>query len=480
MPFSSFAQGENETVAKFYSEQKELGKPIWNYVFEDFPGFYSQLPDAFEKKVDSLRAIYKEHLESFSGSLSDSLYQQEKAAIKLAFDKLLLEYEIHHPIYADDTSTLSESTLNYLIDNKNFFNDPFYLENKDVQAYLSALVDLEASRLVETEVNTSDNKYLNARWRIIREVYKDPEKRENIQFNTLIKHIENLGVKNLQPYISEFIDTAQSKELVDRIVEVYDQELNNYQDHTRLSYKTVDGLDLDLHVFPPENNQRNAPVIVYFHGGSWSEGKPDWFFESARSYASKGWFAVAVEYRIKERHNTLPFEAVKDAKSAIRFLRENAEELNIDQDKIVVTGNSAGGHLALSTALIDTLNDVTDDLNISASPNAIMVNAAVYDLTVDNSKWIVKDFENKEIVKSISPNHNRKKIEAPILMIHGENDQNCAYSTAEYFYQEMKKIGNNIELVSIPKAGHFIWFGRFAGSVYPRQEEFLHKLYFTE
>lgn len=67
--------------------------------------------------------------------------------------------------------------------------------------------------------------------------------------------------------------------------------------------------------------------------------------------------ACAVEYRTYNRHGTLPFDAVMDAKSAIRWLRQNANKYNIDTNKIVASGNSAGGHLILCTALADKWNE---------------------------------------------------------------------------------------------------------------------------
>lgn len=85
--------------------------------------------------------------------------------------------------------------------------------------------------------------------------------------------------------------------------------------HLIKTYKTVDGYDLDIHLFLPESNkqQKKRSVFVFFHGGSWSEGKPDWGVYACQNYAKKGWIGVAVEYRLAYRHGTLPFESVMDA-----------------------------------------------------------------------------------------------------------------------------------------------------------------------
>jgi len=62
-----------------------------------------------------------------------------------------------------------------------------------------------------------------------------------------------------------------------------------------------------------------------------------------------------------------------DAKSAMRFIRKHADEFQIDPDKIIASGGSAGGHLAAATALIDGYNDPSDDLSISSKPSALVL-----------------------------------------------------------------------------------------------------------
>ena len=86
--------------------------------------------------------------------------------------------------------------------------------------------------------------------------------------------------------------------------------------------------------------------------------------------------AASVDYRLKTRDKVrVPLECVKDAKSAIRFLRKNARLLKVDPDRIVAAGGSAGGQLAAATAMIDAkeTNDDQYDLSISCKPNAVIL-----------------------------------------------------------------------------------------------------------
>ena len=205
-------------------------------------------------------------------------------------------------------------------------------------------------------------------------------------------HINNFGIKNIDKIYSSFMASCKTTEYKESINKLYNSHKKGRENHIIETYKEIDGFKLDMHLFLPNSEEFKGkrPTIVKFHGGSWSEGKPDWFFSTAEAYAKQGWVVAVVEYRIKGRHNTYPFESVKDAKSAMRWIRENAEKYNIDSNKIIATGDSAGGHLSLATTLVDNWNESTDNLETSAVPNVIIVNAGVYDLTTNSNRWITE------------------------------------------------------------------------------------------
>ena len=144
------------------------------------------------------------------------------------------------------------------------------------------------------------------------------------------------------------------------------------------TYKQVDGKELKLSVFLPDNYEagNRFPAFVAFHGGSWNAGDATWHYPDCAYWSKRGMIAVSVDYRLKDRDKVqVPLECVKDAKSAIRFLRKNAEKLKVDPDKIVVAGGSAGGQLAAATAMINSAdtNDDQDDPAISCRPNAVVL-----------------------------------------------------------------------------------------------------------
>lgn len=144
-------------------------------------------------------------------------------------------------------------------------------------------------------------------------------------------------------------------------------------------YKKVDDKKLNLSVFLPEGYEESEelfPTIVIYHGGSWRTGTPSMHFADCAYWSERGMIAVSVDYRLKDRDGVeVPLECVKDAKSAIRFLRKNADELKVDSNKIIAAGGSAGGQLAAATAMLIAAetNDDCYDLSISCKPQAIIL-----------------------------------------------------------------------------------------------------------
>src|SRR5258708_38854634 len=106
---------------------------------------------------------------------------------------------------------------------------------------------------------------------------------------------------------------------------------------------------LRLHVFKPKNWQAGdrRPALIWFFGGGWDHGTPENSAGWAKWAASLGFVGVAPDYRTKKRFSTSPLEAVADGRAAMHWVEDHAAELGVDANRIVVCGNSAGGHLAL-------------------------------------------------------------------------------------------------------------------------------------
>ena len=246
--------------------------------------------------------------------------------------------------------------------------------------------------------------------------------------------------------------------------------------HDKLVYKVVAGQELTVDMFYAENQPSDTyPAIALFHGGGWAFGDPSEFYEACRRYARKGYITFSFQYRLSRNADSSyphpdisPIESVKDARSAIRWLRSHADSLSIDPDKIVVGGQSSGGQLALSTALLDSVNESTDNLAINPKPNALLLfssNVNTLEPWIDN---LLGD-RNKKIW-SISPYHNLKKSMPPAIAFHGEEDDQVLPYIVKMFKVRMDELGNYYDLHWYPGRKHYLGEGNEKYATYFDEE----------
>ncbi len=229
----------------------------------------------------------------------------------------------------------------------------------------------------------------------------------------------------------------------------------NYNPEVVTYKQPASGAALKLHIFIPANFPagENRPAIIYFFGGGWTSGTPFQFYREAYYWASKGMVAVCADYRIQYTHNTTPVESIKDAKSAVRWLRENADKFGIDPNKICASGASAGGHLAAATGTLKNWDEPTENLNVSSRPNLLLLNYPVYDN--GPTGYGPADFRAQYL--TVSPLHNIDATIPPCLVFLGTTDQYIPLSTAQLFQQKMKEVGVESELILYQGAGHPIF-----------------------
>ncbi len=233
--------------------------------------------------------------------------------------------------------------------------------------------------------------------------------------------------------------------------------------HITRIYKQVDSVQLNVHIFYDSAtvDKKAKPAIAIFHGGGWAFGNPSEFFGACRRYASMGFVTFSFQYRlsIDEKGNTphpfiTPIECVKDARSAMRWVRSHAKEFNVDPQKIIAGGQSVGGHLVLSTAMIEKFNESTDDLSVSPVPNAMLL----YSGTVNTMEaWCdMLMGKQREHIWSISPAHNVKKGLPPGVAFHGTDDDIVPLWTVIFFQRDMMNMGNHLELHKYPGRKHYL------------------------
>ncbi len=214
-------------------------------------------------------------------------------------------------------------------------------------------------------------------------------------------------------------------------------------------------LKLRLHIFNPPDLKvtDKRPAIIFFFGGGWLGGKIEQFYPHCSYLASRGMVAIATDYRVEKIHHTTPKECVKDAKSAIRWVRQHAGELGVDPDKLAAGGGSAGGHIAAAAATLKGFDEAGEDLKISARPDALVLFNPVYDNGPEGYGYDrVKDYW-----REFSPMNNLSKSTPPTVVFLGTKDKWVPVATAEKFKKMMEANGCRSDLHVYEGQEHGFW-----------------------
>lgn len=218
------------------------------------------------------------------------------------------------------------------------------------------------------------------------------------------------------------------------------------------TYKQFPNAELKLYIFNPKEHQLTdrRPAAVFFFGGSWNGGTPKQFEPHCRYLASRGMVAITADYRVANRHGTTPFDAVKDGKSAVRWIRSNATRLGIDSKRIAAGGGSAGGHVAAATGNIRGLENQNEHLAISSIPNALLLFNPVY----DNGPGGYGYERVKADYQQISPFHNIRAGAPPTVVFFGTQDDLVPVVTAVEYEKRMKAVNSRCETHLYEKQKH--------------------------
>jgi acetyl esterase/lipase len=241
------------------------------------------------------------------------------------------------------------------------------------------------------------------------------------------------------------------------------------------TYKKTKQADLQIYVhYPPDwKKEDKRPAIVFFFGGGWTSGTIGQFEPQASYLAGRGMVAARADYRVKSRHDVTPDACVEDAKSAVRWLRQNAAMLGIDPDRIVASGGSAGGHIAACTAC-PGLDAEGEDQKVSSKPNALLLFNPVlrFDGVPDLMARINKD---EKLGKALSLTLHLSKDTPPTLLFYGKEDR--LLKQGEEFIEKSKEVGHKADNFLAEGVGHgFFNKSPWKEKTLLRAEEFLESL----
>jgi acetyl esterase/lipase len=230
-----------------------------------------------------------------------------------------------------------------------------------------------------------------------------------------------------------------------------------------VTYLTANNFDAKLDVYSRTDVTTPQPTLIWIHGGGWTGGAKETALFSLLPYMEMGWNVVNVEYRLA-RVSLAP-AAVEDCLCALRWVIRNAKEYNFDVTKLVVSGGSAGAHLALTTAMIPSSAGLdrecpgTEELKVAAVVDWYGITDVVDLLSGPNMKtyavqWLGSLPNREEVAKRVSPLTYVRPGLPPIISIQGDADPTVPYSHSVRLQDALKKAGVDGELVTIPGGKH--------------------------
>jgi len=211
-----------------------------------------------------------------------------------------------------------------------------------------------------------------------------------------------------------------------------------------------------------------APVLVQVHGGAWTMGQKEGQAETLMAHlAERGWVCVTTNYRLSPRA-TWP-DLIVDVKKALAWVKQNIAEHGGDPDFVVITGGSAGGHLASLAALTPHVTEFQPGFEgADTSVAAAVPFYGVYDFVNRHgtSRSDIEGFLAKYVLKSKLADDRPRWEQAstishvgphapPFFVLHGTNDSLVPVEQARTFVDELRKASlRPVVYAEMPGAQH--------------------------
>lgn len=240
---------------------------------------------------------------------------------------------------------------------------------------------------------------------------------------------------------------------------------------SRPVYATVGGEQLHASVYRPSSPDGDAPVIVYVHGGGWITGSDTEFGHDMRWYADQGYLVVSVDYRLATATHATWDEAPEDVACALVWTRAHAATFGGDPDRLVVSGDSAGGNLAVDVAYGAALGRATSSCGGTVPvPEAVVTQYPVvnpqnaYDQGYPAPGFEPKTFtdaylggtpaEHPDRMAAISPSTSVSSKAPPTFVIEPQHDGLIPTAGVESWIAAAQRAGAPVTTAPVPFANH--------------------------
>jgi acetyl esterase/lipase len=237
---------------------------------------------------------------------------------------------------------------------------------------------------------------------------------------------------------------------------------SDYRVVPNVTYLTTNNWDGKLDLYVPRNSTEASPTLIYIHGGAHVAGSKEQSVLSVLPYLNLGWAVVNVGYRLG--HVSRAPAAVEDCICAVRWVIEHADEYGLNPNLVIVSGASAGSHLALSTAMIPASTGLDrqcpgQPVKLAAVINWFGLTDVLERLEGPHSRpgtvaWFGSNPERRELAEFVSPIKYVREGLPPIITIHGDQDPRVPYTQATRLHEGLDRVGVPNQLVTISGGGH--------------------------
>ena len=237
-----------------------------------------------------------------------------------------------------------------------------------------------------------------------------------------------------------------------------------------ISYGAYPETVLDI-LQPARGSLAARPGVIVIHGGGWVKGNKESMVAShCLRYLEQGFVVCNVEYRLAPKYPAPA--AVEDVLRAAQWFHDNAKRYSVDTRRVVVTGTSAGGHLALMVGMTPKSANLGPEAKVAAVVNWYGITDVADQLGGPNRRdyavtWLPEQPGRLALADRLSPITYVRKNVPPILTIHGDADPTVPYEQGVRLIRKLREAGADAQLLSVPGGGH----GRFP----PERMEALYK-----
>ncbi len=471
--------GDRQEINQLLIEMTQESEKVSDYFNKNFRKIINLDENEYVDKMSSLWRPFKEQLEAFiqEHRITDEYFiKTQRATMLYSWADILMRYPgWRRQVSGDRDYDPSEDYYDFI---EGFdLNDPDLIDLDEYRAFLKRYLDYKSEELLKKSPELKDRNYksFRAKMRVALSTFTDPLIRSEMIYPIMKKLMSEYYHKGIDDLIQAFKHACTNQDYIDEIERLYQADKAIRDKCIVKVYKTIGDVTLDVFLYLPSDIKKGEkrPALAFFHGGGWECGKPEWGQMQCEHFSSLGMVALSFEYRLFTQHDATPLEGIADAKSAIRWIRANAGELGVDPERIVASGYSAGGHLALCTAMIDKFDEPHEDHSISPAADAFML--WVTPVKVFEDGWFRQILKNRAKVRECDPDDHVRPGLPPSIIFQGTKDDQVPFWSVKEFAKKMATAGNRCELHIYEGQTHLNW-GENVRDVLEKMDKFLESI----